>query len=603
MAYRLARYRTTAPVTAISIARRSVPNSRHPEMPGSSIGSSSVTAAPFVGPLPGSQDTTNYLSIGGNGTETITFASEKNTFGLYWGSLDSYNTIKFYDGTTLVASYTGEDISRCSRPATRVHSLRTGMWNSPACIPLTRSCSAAARTHSRSTTFPPDTFRSRYQTSGPIKGTLSVHDSDIGDTLTAFVIGNATIDYNGLTSVPGGIDISALVDAGDVTFDSAPSNGGTVVLNWTYHPTNANLDFLHAGDILKINFVAEVSDGHGPAGSQPLTITLVGAGNTANASLSLATGPVIDTDCGQPHREWRRNDHGVGLACLRRRRHRAERHVHGRRGGSSAGGSVIPPAAGGSLAAVNATLSSGIGYDPGNDPPQTDMVTLTVSDGLGHSDTVHFVFNEAGQGPVTLTGTSGKDVIFATGSDDTLTGGGSADQFVFAPGQNPSADTITDFTPGQDRIDLRLFSEVVGADNINGWLSADAVQSSTNPADVLITLGNDSDYAEERRCGQPACQRLHRVAASEDRRSLTLSPSVTACEFTLGPRFRCYLLTCPAPRRGGYSEVMKRLRALPKMVRAAHRLCPAAVPCAADRVRRASRRRPGSRRRNPRQDL
>ena len=74
------------------------------------VGSSSVTAAPFVGPLPGAQDTTNYLSIGGNSHETITFASEKNTFGLYWGSLDSYNTIKFYDGTTLVASYTGDDI-------------------------------------------------------------------------------------------------------------------------------------------------------------------------------------------------------------------------------------------------------------------------------------------------------------------------------------------------------------------------------------------------------------------------------------------------------------------------------------------------------------
>ena len=63
-------------------------------------GSSSVTAAPFVGPLPGHQDTTNYLSVGGGGTETITFGSEQNAFGLYWGSVDSYNTIRFYDGTT-----------------------------------------------------------------------------------------------------------------------------------------------------------------------------------------------------------------------------------------------------------------------------------------------------------------------------------------------------------------------------------------------------------------------------------------------------------------------------------------------------------------------
>ena len=87
-----------------------------------------------------------------------------------------------------------------------------------------------------------------------------------------------------------------LLNAADVTFDTASSNGGTVVLNWTYQPINANLDFLHAGDILKIKFVAEVSDGHGHTGSQPLTITLVGADSATNASPSLATGPVIVTD-------------------------------------------------------------------------------------------------------------------------------------------------------------------------------------------------------------------------------------------------------------------------------------------------------------------
>ena len=114
--------------------------------------------------------------------------------------------------------------------------------------------------------------------------------------LTAFVTGNATIEYNGSASVPGGIDISALLHAGDVTFDSAPSNGGTAVLHWTYHPTNANLDFLHAGDVLKIKFVAEVSDGHGHTGSQPLTVTLVGADSATHASPGLAAGPVIGTD-------------------------------------------------------------------------------------------------------------------------------------------------------------------------------------------------------------------------------------------------------------------------------------------------------------------
>jgi len=43
-----------------------------------------VTAAPYVGPLPGgSRMRTHYLSIGAGGTETITFASEENSFGLY----------------------------------------------------------------------------------------------------------------------------------------------------------------------------------------------------------------------------------------------------------------------------------------------------------------------------------------------------------------------------------------------------------------------------------------------------------------------------------------------------------------------------------------
>ena len=75
---------------------------------------SSLARPGYGGPVcravAGHPDTTNYLSIGANGTETITFASEKNAFGLYWGTLDSYNTIKFYDGATLVASYTGTDL-------------------------------------------------------------------------------------------------------------------------------------------------------------------------------------------------------------------------------------------------------------------------------------------------------------------------------------------------------------------------------------------------------------------------------------------------------------------------------------------------------------
>ena len=88
----------------------------------------------------------------------------------------------------------------------------------------------------------------------------------------------------------------------------------------------------------------------------------------------------------------------------------------------------------------------------------------------GLHDTVNFIFDE----PATparasrLTGTSGKDVIFATTTGDTLTGGGGKDQFVFAPGSNRGNAThiITDFIEGLDKIDLRQFSDVSSINNL-----------------------------------------------------------------------------------------------------------------------------------------
>ena len=154
-------------------------------------------------------------------------------------------------------------------------------------------------------------------------------------------------------------------------------------------------------------------------------------------------------------------------------------------------GSSVTPSTGSGLlsgaAGINAALNSGITYDPHSPQPQTDSVTLTVADSFGHTDRVHFIFNQGGAGPdVALTGTSGKDVIFATGHTDTLTGGASADQFVFTPETNPSADTITDFKAGEDHIDLRLFS-FVDSSNIASWLGSHA---ATSGADTLISLNN-----------------------------------------------------------------------------------------------------------------
>ena len=102
------------------------------------------------------------------------------------------------------------------------------------------------------------------------------------------------------------------------------------------------------------------------------------------------------------------------------------------------------------------------------------MVTLTVSDSHGTADTVNFIFNAAAAPvePETLTGTAGKDVFFGTGHHD---------QFVFAV--NFNHDTVMNFTPGQDHIDL---SAVVSTGTAN-WFSQH-VTAATNPADTLVTV-------------------------------------------------------------------------------------------------------------------
>jgi hypothetical protein len=127
--------------------------------------------------------------------------------------------------------------------------------------------------------------------------------------------------------------------------------------------------------------------------------------------------------------------------------------------------SVDPASASGSLDDINLGFENGITYDPGETPPGIEQITLTVTDTTtGSADVVHFIFDQAGdtsQG-ITLQGTSGKDVIFATTTGDTLTGCGGKDQFVFAPGAGAAdaTHTITDFIEGEDRIDLRQFSDV-----------------------------------------------------------------------------------------------------------------------------------------------
>lgn len=54
-------------------------------------------------------DMTPYL-ITGLGSVTLTFEAPQTYLGLLWGSVDSFNTLKFYSGGTLVGTVTGSDV-------------------------------------------------------------------------------------------------------------------------------------------------------------------------------------------------------------------------------------------------------------------------------------------------------------------------------------------------------------------------------------------------------------------------------------------------------------------------------------------------------------
>jgi hypothetical protein len=92
------------PLTGIGGATLNVSNAQI--VKGSSSGQ---YAAPF--PV-GGVDKTNYLSVFGGGSATITLAHAATNLGLLWGSVDRYNSISFLDGAdNVLATFTGDDFA------------------------------------------------------------------------------------------------------------------------------------------------------------------------------------------------------------------------------------------------------------------------------------------------------------------------------------------------------------------------------------------------------------------------------------------------------------------------------------------------------------
>ena len=101
-------------------------------------------------------------------------------------------------------------------------------------------------------------------------------------------------------------------------------------------------------------------------------------------------------------------------------------------------------------------------------------------------DASNFVFSTTGDGGAdTITGGDGDDTIDGLGGNDALTGGGGADTFVFQA--DHGADRITDFTDGEDLIDV----SALGITDLSGLTF-----TTNTDGNVVIDTGTDGGTIE-----------------------------------------------------------------------------------------------------------
>jgi T1SS-143 domain-containing protein len=122
-------------------------------------------------------------------------------------------------------------------------------------------------------------------------GNLAVQDGDVGDTLTAKIIGTSVTLDGEPFELPGGA--ASLIAAGALTFgNTATSDGNTQIIHWTYNPAAANLDFLAQGQTLSIDYEVAVGDGTTDSNHQHLVFSVGGTNDPPVANDETLNGDI-----------------------------------------------------------------------------------------------------------------------------------------------------------------------------------------------------------------------------------------------------------------------------------------------------------------------
>ncbi|UWU74072.1 Ig-like domain-containing protein [Bradyrhizobium huanghuaihaiense] len=286
-------------------------------------------------------------------------------------------------------------------------------------------------------------------------GTIAVESGSLAIG-TAVTGGGAAVIYS------ASLVFSAAADA-NVTFDTGKSTPGTLVLADAAHFTGTVTGFAF-GDAIDLVGIAPTNVSVSSSGGLHVDF---GVGSFALAGSYDPTGFLIASD-GQGGAKISWNHQGPVIDT-------SQLTVNFNSGTYTVSGIQVTDSD------PSVPTAPVVTYTPGGTPPAYEKVALTLSDIAGATQVVNFIFQN-GTG-TTVQGTSGNDVIFAASGQDVLTGGGGRDQFVFAapPASTPVQHTITDFTTGIDKLDVRQFTNV-------SWASA-----ADSPNDTVVTLdANDS---------------------------------------------------------------------------------------------------------------
>jgi VCBS repeat-containing protein len=263
---------------------------------------------------------------------------------------------------------------------------------------------------------------------------------------------------------------------GTFSLDPLTESSGSGSLAWHYTVDNADIQFLAQGQVLTQDYLVSVTDDHGAATTQDVTITINGtndAPTAVNENVVTDVGPSGTVDI--PTWALAANDTDPDTTD----------HLFVNNIVSSSGGTAVP--FGDVFFVDDATPGGSFNYTTSDGIATSNAATATVINNPTSATTLTGTSGDniliANNGTETLNGGAGNDVLIGNSGSHVMTGGTGNDNFAFLHTTDGPA-TITDFNNITEHDHI-----VVSANGFGGGLTAGM------DATPLFETSNDNQFS------------------------------------------------------------------------------------------------------------